>query len=162
MTHAEDHGKELATIGAIRYAIVDAEADLRCARDDLARARRRVERSVLEALRTTRTTDKAREMAIEHACDDDVTYSSALQRVRNLERAADKAKAQLARALAPLQREQWLIRAALADAIAAFAARPCMGVQEHAILDTALESTSDDDGIFMGDSRWAEEVGTAF
>jgi hypothetical protein len=158
--HDEHPNQELITIGQIREEIVEIRSSLRFAKDELERRRRAVEKAVLTSL-TVKLTDKDKTREVEWALDDDGEYQSKLRAVRVLEHRQDQYEAFLARAIAPLRKEEWLTRQHLADAILAYASRPCVGDIDHTIIDTAIDATGED-GVFRGESDYVDETSFAF
>lgn len=150
----------LARIQHIRSALVDARIRHRSAQDDLRRTERTVRRAVVARLTADSALERnaaERKAQIEDLVEDDREYRRAFSAMRQAEALAERTQASLENAMMEVRQDEWLVRDKLADAIAEYATRPCLGVAMHGIGDTLVDATGAD-GVYAGESNYVKGV----
>jgi hypothetical protein len=145
----ESMNEELENIAQLRYALVDARSNHRVAQDELKRITRRVKNEIMRntapsAFGTT-ATERADRLA--DAVDGSPDVENGWRNVRMAEKESEMILARLENALMGIRQQEWFVRERLADAIAEYATRPCMGLGDHGIGDTLVDSTGEN-GVF--------------
>lgn len=150
----------LANIRQVRLLLVDARSNHRTTQDNLKRVARSVRKEVIAGLLAERALESnaaERKQQVDDGVEEDQRYLAAFASMRSAERRAELIQANLENALMEVRQDEWLVRDRLADAIAEYSTRPCLGVKEHGVVDTLVDSTGDH-GVFGGESRYIRDV----
>lgn len=138
-------------IDQLRLDLVEASADLRAVRQDLARMRRRVARDALLHGKTAKDREFERDLIV----SDDPRVVMLENEVLKKQREQELAEARLESALRPVQEFQWLVRQRQADAMAemaiAFSTNPAAGIA------LALAGATGERGTYQGESDYLAE-----
>ena len=139
----------------LRLDLVAARAELRTARQDLARKKRAVARGLVLHARTAKEREQEQD-ALVHEHPDVMALEDLVLRLHHREELID---AQLSNALRPQREYEWFVRESMSDSqnnlATAFTTRPktCPCTQ----MAHAIATSTDDDGAFSGESDYIRQ-----
>lgn len=142
---------DLHQINILRLEVVGARAELRTARQDLARMKRAVARTAVLHSRTA----KEREQELDRVVHEDVRVMDLEDLVLDLQHQEDLKIAHLENAHRPVQQEQWFIRQQLSDALIEFATSVAQSPVAH--ISLAAASSIGERSAYLGTSDYIEE-----
>lgn len=145
----------LAELDELSYRLVEVRADLRFARQQLARRKRAVARDARLTSRTAKEREQELDLLV-HADEGVVGLEDEVLRLQKLE---DRAQAGVESRLRVIQQEQWLTRQAMSDAVNALAVSVAQSPLAH--LSFSLASILGEKSIYQGSSGYhlEREVG---
>ena len=138
-------------IDTLRLEVVGLRAELRTARQDLARKKR----AVMRAVRLTSRTVKEREQEMDLLVHADPEVLALEDLILKIQHDEESKVAHLENANRQIQQEQWFIRNQLADGLMELAASVATSPVAH--ISLAAASSIGERGAYLGDSDYIHE-----